>query len=267
MQNKKPVQKITKPYLTGAPTDENTLRQALRFFGMMLLVLFMTLLVCSMTGFNSMPLRIIVNMFIEVLILFVLYSKGSDLGTDAVARGEILYQHEQKGMEISQSERRIPFHKLKGFIIGLAGSLLFLICGLIIALTAQKQMTTAGALPSWMDAYLRRAEFRDALSMYTQTTGLSFTDIMRILVRVMLMPFISMAGSENSDLLLMVERLSPLLVLLPAFAYGTGYLSGPAKRTQVHSEIAENKRRRISKEKKERKARRAIAPKEPQQLN
>ena len=135
MSNKKNVPKRTKPYLTGAVTDEYTLRNALKFFFMLLLIMFMTFLVCSMTGFQSAVLRIIVNTAVELLVLTVLYSKGADLGEEAVARGEILYQHEQKGVSISKNERMIPYHPAKGFVTGLIGSSLLIICAVLLAAT------------------------------------------------------------------------------------------------------------------------------------
>ncbi len=264
MSNKKNVPKRTKPYLTGAVTDEYTLRNALKFFFMLLLIMFMTFLVCSMTGFQSAVLRIVVNTAVELLVLTVLYSKGADLGEEAVARGEILYQHEQKGVSISKNERMIPYHPAKGFVTGIIGSSILIICAVLLAATAEKQMTGAGVLPSWTDAFMRRTEFRDAVVQYAQPVSAGFTDFLRIAVRIMMMPFISLAGSENKDLLLLFEKLSPLFVLLPAFAYGAGYMQGPARRSRIHTEIAENARKRKVREKRARKAR---IPKGPQQLN
>ena len=264
MKNNRNAPEVSKPFLTGAPTDEYTLRSALKFFGMTVLILIMTFLVCSLTGFKFTVIRIIVNLFVEGLVLTVLYYKGAELGEDAVARGEILYQHDLKGENIAPSERRIPYHPLKGFLIGLIGSSLILACAILLALTAEKQMTGAGALPSWTDAFMRRSEFRDAVAAYSESTSATFTDFLRLIVRIMMMPFVSMAGSENRDLLLTFERLSPLLVLLPAAAYGFGYLQGPARRKRIHTEIAENTRKRIAREKKARKTR---TPREPQQLN
>ena len=90
-------EKKAKPFTTGAPKDENTVRQALKFFGAMFLVAFMTFLVCSMTSFNNDILRIGINLVIESLIVIIFWNKGAELGTDGVARGEIVYQHLQKG--------------------------------------------------------------------------------------------------------------------------------------------------------------------------
>lgn len=267
MASRKPELTEGKPFLKGMPTDENTVRQALKFFFMLLLVSVMTFIVCSIASFKTLWLRILVNTLIELVVLFIMYSKGTELGTEAVGRGEILYQHVEKGVEASASERRIPFHPLKGFIIGICGSLLLLIPAVLLAFTAEVQMTGAGTLPSWMEAFMRRTEISDALVQYSQSSAISFSDILRIIVRLLIMPFVSATGSEYRSVLLLLERISPLLVLLPAFAYGCGYLRGPLERRRVHSEIAENKRRKSSREKRERKARREIVPKGPQQLN
>ena len=124
MTNKAKPKETTKPFFQGKPTDENTARQALKFFGGLLLFAFMTFLVCSMTNFDSPVLRIAINVIIETLVLYIFYTRGMSLGTEGVSRGEILYQHMQKGEEAEESEKRVPFHKAKGFVIGLLGTVL-----------------------------------------------------------------------------------------------------------------------------------------------
>ena len=264
--NRKPSESA-KPFTTGAPTDENTIKHSLVFFGVILLAAFMCFIVCSMTSFKSVVLRVLINVIIEGLILLIFYTKGAQNGTDGVVRGEILYQHIQKGQDVSPGEKRVPFHPLKGFIIGLLGTAIPLILAVILAATAEKQMTTAGVLPSWTDAYLRRSEIGDALAVYSQSSPITVTDIIRIIVRILMMPLITMAGAENRDLLLLLERLSPLIVLLPAVSYGIGYMTGPARRKTIHKEIAANNRKRIARERRARKARRTPVSKGPEQLN
>ena len=80
MTQKKQSSEAAKPFMTGSQTDENTFRQALKFFGILCIMMFMTFLVCSMTGFKSPILRAIVNISIELLILFIFYTKGIELG-------------------------------------------------------------------------------------------------------------------------------------------------------------------------------------------
>ena len=266
-QDKTATVTVRKPFLKGKPTDENTFRNILRFFGLMLLLVFMTFIVCTMTGFSSAVLRIAVNLAIETLILFILFNRGTVHGTEAVSRGEILYQHQVRGQEVTENERKLPYHPAKGFLNGILGTLLMLIPAIVLAFTAQRQMTGAGVLPGWMESYLRRDDIGNALVSYTNPGGISVTEILRIIVRICIMPFISMIGGENKEALLIAEKLSPILLLLPACAYGIGYLQGPKARARIHTEIAENTKKRIRREKKARKTRQRTRPHGPQQLN
>ena len=267
MADQKNKEKVKKPFLKGSPTDENTVKQAFKFFGLLVIVAFMCFIVCSMTSFKSPVLRIGINLLIIILILTVFYNRGLQHGTEAVARGEILYQHVEKGQEVTTSEKRIPFHPLKGFINGLSGSAVFILLALILAFTAKIQQTGAGTLPSWTESYMRREAIGAALISYTHSDPLTLTDIIRIVIRMIIMPFVSMAGAENKTALLWIERMSPVILMMPAFVYGIGYLRGPSARETIHSEIAENRKKRIAREKRARKARSRTEPKGPEQLN
>ena len=265
-KRKQPVKPVEKPFLTGAPTDERTVKSALAFFGVLLMAAFMSFLVCSMFSMDNAILRVGLNAIVEIVMLMIFFNNAIGRGADAVARGEILYQRQEKGQLFSASEKAICFHPLKGYMTGLLGTLPLLICAALLAALAQRQSTGYGALPGWVSTLQQRSEVGDALAAYTVRGGMQFVDVLRIIVRILIMPFISMVGSENRDGLLLVERLSPVIVLLPALAYGTGYLQGRSERTKIHTGIAENRKSRARKEKRARKAR-VARPKGPEQLN
>ena len=129
-------------------------------------------------------------------------------------------------------------------------------------------MTGAGTLPSWMQAYTKRSDIGNALVSYLQPEGMKLLDYIRALVRIMVMPFVNIAGAGNKAGILLIERLSPLILLLPAASYGTGYLTGRNIRTQVHTAISTNDRKRIRRENRRRAARNGGGRRdEPEQLN
>ena len=267
-KKKKPVTPVSKPFVKGGPTDEMTVRKAAAHFGMLFAAAILSFLVCSMTGVESVILRVLMNGLVIAVILMIFYQRGVNDGSDAVARGEILYQRQERQLPVSESEKRMSFHPAKGFLNGALGTLPLFLVAAVYAVIAQKQVTGYGVLPGWTEIYLRRTEIGAPLTAYTQTAGLSAQDMLRIFDRICVMPFVSMAGAENTDAVLLVERLSPLLLLLPAVAGGAGYLQGVSVRTRVHTEIAENRKKRARREKKARKARLGnMKPKEPQQLN
>lgn len=263
---KKPAAPVVKPFVTGSPTDERTIPGALGVFGILVMTVVMTFLVCSMLNMKNPVLRIGLNGLVELLILFILYNSAVGRGSEAVARGEILWQKQEKGGTFAASEKAMCFHPLKGYVTAALASLPILICALLLAVTAHRQTAGAGVLPGWMSNYQQRSDIGGALIAYTQTGSLGLEDILRMIVRVAVMPFVSLVGAENRDGMLLVERLSPLLVLLPAAAYGTGYLQGRKERTKIHTGIAQSNQKRIRREKKARKAR-AARSRTPEQLN
>ena len=265
----KPVKPVTKPFLTGEMTDESTPRSALIFFGCLLLAAFMGFLVSATISGGASWFRMIINAAIILLTLIVFYTNGANRGTEAVSRGEILWQRREKGQAVSDSEKRLCFHGLKGFCVGLLGTLPLLIASVALACMTKIQVADSGTLPSWIQGYLGREEIGGALVHYTQPLGMGFVDYLRLVVRIFLMPYINIPGAANHAAVLWVERLSPLLSLLPAFAYGLGYRTGKTNRTRVHTAISENNRLRIRREKKARKARReeSARRKGPEQLN
>ena len=268
LKTKKPEHIVRKPFLTGSPADENTLKSSAAFFGSLLLVYFMSFMLCSFSGFGNAVIGVVVNVLVIGIMVIVFFNNGTNQGADAVARGEILYQKEQKGLPFSDSERSVCYHPMKGFLTGLLGTLPLIVIALVFALNVQIIMTDSGTLPSWMQTYLRRADIGNALVQYTQTSAMSLTAYLRIIVRIALIPFVTIIGTANSRGLLVLERLSPILVLIPAVSYGSGYLTGRGIRTKVHTAISENDRRRVRKERKARKARRdhsAFRP--PEKLN
>lgn len=266
VKKNQPLKPVTKPYLTGAVTDENTLKKVLKFFGSMMLIIIMCFIVCTMMNFDSDILRVGANAAVVLLVLFILYNQGQVHGAEAVARGEILYQRQEKGLEITANERRLSYHPLKGYVTALIGMIPFVILGIILAFSAERQMTSAGTLPGWTSSLLRRSDIGGALVSYTEGEPVSSVDIIRMIVRVTIMPFVSMTGSANKDLMLTVERISPILLLLPVISYGTGFLFGKNVRTRIHTQIEENRKIRKKREIKARRARRR-ASSAPEQLN
>ena len=259
---------IKKPFLTGYITDENTVKSSLQFFGTLIVVIFVAFIACVSATFSSLILRLLMNAAVIAATLMIFYNSGAGRGAEAVTRGEILYQKQEKGQQFSQSERKICFHPLKGYLTGLIGTIPFLICAVILALNSSLQMTESGTLPSWMQAYLRRSDIGNALVNYTNPEGMQAVDYFRALIRICILPFINIIGYSNKSGMLAAERLSPLIVLLPAISYGTGYLTGKKIRTRIHTVISENDKRRARKERRNRSRRTGTVRKhEPEQLN
>ena len=248
-QHKKP-RIVKKPYLTGTPMDRKTLVDALKFFGCQLAMAMIFVIAGAIMLVENLTIRVILNSSILLLAYVMFYYMGMNKGTAAVNLGEMLYTRKENGRPVPQAEQSLCYHPLKGYITALMGVIPFFACALLLALTAQKQYTGLSALPSWISSLTTREEITDPLAYYAVQQSLSLESIVRMPIRMALMPLVGMVGAENTDGLLLVERISPVLMLLPALAMGFGYTRGVSVRTQVHTSIAANNRKRAKRNKK-----------------
>lgn len=263
-QPKKP-RIVTKPYLTGSPIDRHLVTDALKIFSAYIGTAILFLVAGALLMMDNMFLRVALNLAAMVVVYAMFYVSGVSKGTAAVNMGEMLYVRKEHGRDVPAKELACCYHPYKGFIVGLLGATPLLICGLLLAFTAQQQLTGLSALPSWISAMEGREEITDALAFYQTTNTMTLETIVRMPIRMALMPLVSIVGSENTAGLLVLERLSALILLIPPVCYGFGYTRGIAARTKVHTSIAANNRKRRKKEKKQQQLR--MERKESNQLN
>ena len=254
-------------YLKGSPVDGKTARSALTFLGSLLVMAIAFLLVGMAMMMENVILRVLFNGCLLTAAVLMFFQTGAGQGAVAVNLGEMLYDRQQSGGKVTDKEQKSCYHPLKGLINGLIGSIPVVVAALVLALVARRQMTALGALPSWLSAFEGRTDIGNAVAFYHQSAALTVEDVLRVIIRVMMMPLVNLVNPYGADALLTLERLSPLVMLVPALAYGVGYTPGVRARKQVHAGIAEGEIKRKKKEKRQRKAQQRRVPKGPEQLN
>lgn len=262
---KKKVEKVSKPYLKGDVFDRTTLPGALKFFAGTVVMTIVFLIVCVMMSWGQQWLNVAINLAIVLLVYMMFAQFGMNSGADAVNQGEIMFSREEKGRPVADWERRLCYHPFKGLLSAMIGSVPLVICSIILACVTERQMTGLGALPSWVGGIEGRQEIGNALAIYHETGSMTLDAVVRLIVRMSTMPFVNIVGAANKDGMVLLERISPLLNLLPGIAYGLGYMNGVSVRTGVHTNIALGKKKAKRKQDKERRARRQAHG--PEQLN
>ena len=257
--------KIKVNYLTGSPVDGTTLKSALMFLGSLLVMALLYLLAGGIGAAMANVLGRILSGGLLLCTLMIFFATGQSSGTQAVNQGEIMQRRLETGREVTPEERARCYHPLKGFITALLDTLPVLAATLVFALIAKRQMSTPGALPSWVSGLSTRPDLLAPLAVYTQAPALTLENVLRIPVRMLILPWSGLLGIRDADGFLVLERLAPLLILLPGVCYGVGYLTGVQTRAQVHADIAAGKKKQQKKERRERKRR--AAGHEPEQLN
>lgn len=250
MQAKKKQTLVYKPYQTGKAFDGNTLKRALRLLAMTLAVSLMYLLIATALSFDMAVLRILLNALLVAGVLSLYFFSGTRDGFDDVYAGEIAYQHIEHGDDEPQRNRDRCFNKAKGFVTGAVACAIPFLIAFLFAVTAKKSEYILQALPSWTSPYLSEEGIGAALAYYGETLPVTVWDILRVVVRIMILPFVNIVGTGNAGRLLILDRLSPLIMLLPMFAYATGYLQGPKQRAMIHGNIARSNKRRARTNKK-----------------
>lgn len=241
---------IKKPYLRGNAFSALALRRGVRILSYLVLSAVMFFLLGQLMVIDIPWLRILVNLVVVAAFAGLTYTNGARVGEGDVSFAEIALSREQAGKQASRDDKDRCFHPAKGFVTVLAGALPVVILCLVYAVLAVKDHYVLGALPSWVAAYETRADIGLALSYYHDFSGIGFVDILRLVVRLLVFPFVNMVGARNADALLWVERFSPLLVLVAPLFYGVGYMRGEAYRSLVHGGIASNAKRAARKQRK-----------------
>ena len=255
---------VYKPYLRGNMVSRLAARRGLKILGLMLLFIFFGVLAGGSFGFKSAALRLVLNLAVLLFCCVLMYNEGSRMGESDVTFAEIAQKRLDEGRGVDPKDRDVCYHRGQGFFTALVGAAPFFLIALVYALIAHKQTYTLGALPDWVQGYESQSEIGGALAYYHETASAGLEDILRLLVRLMLFPYINSFGAGSYDRLFLLDRLSPLLALPVPLCYGLGYLRGPYLRALVHGNIRMARRRHNKKERKarEQRARKAQQKKE-----
>ena len=252
---------VYKPYQKGNWHSGHAAKRALRLLGFYAAFAFLYLIAGTPLQFENHALRILADVVLIFASCAIIYVDGAKMGEDEVALGEIVLTRKQAGKEVTKQELNRCFHPLKGLFIMAVAMLPFWALTIFHAVTAQKQVYTLQFLPSWVSGYQAQNEIWAPLAYYPQTAYLTVKDILLLIVRTLTLPFVGIGNLGGADSILLVDRLSPLLVCVPAAAFPLGYLTGPRSRAMVHGDIKTSANRYQKRARKAAKQRRERAAK------
>lgn len=265
-QTNKKIQEVKKPTLRGSFHGKDANKLIFRRFLAMLVLFFVFLISALVFSFEAFWLRTVCSCLVVAAAFFFTYSQGAAQGENDAGYGEIMYVRKQEGKAVSQDEQNRCFHPLKGFYAVLISALPFVAVAIFFACNTQLDVHTLGTLPSWTGALLEHNETGDALAYYSMNQHtLQYMDVLRIFVRGLIMPFVNIAVGLNNHAVLLVERLSPLLLLIAPLGYGVGYTQGVRMRIRINTSIQLGVEKKKRQQKRERKQRQRTARK-PEQL-
>jgi len=194
-KEKKRPEQIRKPFEHGAATDRNTLRSALRVFGAIVTVMVFNMLLGAVMSVDITIVRVLLSLVVLTITAVLFARAGRQRGTEDTALGENYYLQRTHGHPADPAAVRTCWHPLKGFAQALLGSLPILAAAVLLALTAVRQTYGIGVLPSWVQTMQQNGELGGALDYYNGSASLGLQDVLRVIVRMALMPFVTLIGT------------------------------------------------------------------------
>ncbi|MDO4484030.1 MAG: hypothetical protein Q4C54_06245 [Clostridia bacterium] len=255
---------VHKPYIKGSVLDNTSPFAIGKLFVTCVVQVVLYLALSMLVLSDNLVLRYVMSIITLLMTYGMYFNSGMQAGTQAVTWAENMYARQERGSVVSAGEATRGYHPLKGFVHALLGMLPVIVVTLLLAFTAQKQSTGIGALPSWVSGY-NGTDAARGLAFYAAPAVMKLEDILRVIVRVCIMPVVALVGTGDAAAVLTMERLSPLVVLVPAVMYGIGYTRGVDIRGMVHADIEQGNRKRARQQKKKQKQRRNADT--PEQLN
>lgn len=259
-------EKVTKPYLRGSMIDRTFPGAALKFFFFTVLMALAYMMGTIIMAWDHPLVIAAINIGVIAAMLIIFWQSGATSGADAVNQGEIMLQRQEKGRPVADWERSMCYHPLKGLLVALVGSIPLLVLSIVLACIAERQVHYTGSLPAYLSSMENRPEIYDALIYYRQEPEFSLLTILRPIMRVVNMPYVNLLNPDDWDAQLVLERISPVINILPALAYGVGYYMGIYVRASVHKNIAIGKQKAKRKQLRERRARQQGGHR-PEELN
>lgn len=255
-KTKPKIEEVKKPILTGSWHGEDAWRLAGKRALAMLGISAVYLIGGMLLSFDSLVGRILSSVLLVGVAFYYELAQGMSQGQTDAAFAEIMYDRKREGKEVPKKDEDRCFHPMKGFFAAFAGALPFIVFTLAFAVITKPVVYKLGSLPSWTHGLMEQSEFGDALRYYGQNTGLGAVEVMRIIARACVMPFVNIAVLISDEATLLVERLSPLLVLVAPMGYGFGYRRGLKLRAQINTGIKMGDAKKKRRERRARKQRR-----------
>lgn len=252
-KTKKP-QLVKKPIYRGKVIEKAAAKRGAKVLGSMVLVMVLYLIFGPMLMVENTFLRVVFNIALMLVAVGIMSMMGTGDGESDAALGEIVYQRKQDGKEVSKTEEDRCFNPLKGFFTAYLGAALFFVLAVVLAIFTKEESYVLGVLPTWAQNYYGDTSVGQGLDYYQISRSIGWLDIVRLAVRANVLPIFSMFEASTGASILL-ERLTPLFVLIAPTGYALGYLRGKKVREMIHSSIALSKKKKNKKDKKEKKER------------
>ncbi len=244
----------------------DVLRSAGKILVYILALGMLSLMLAQLLMTKNHALRILLNAVAFGGVWALLFLEGGAQGQKAVAHDRMLAQRVEQVAEPDKRAGR--YRPMRGALAALLAALPLFLAASALAVLAKPYTYALQDLPLWLAGYRERADIGAPLAYYAVHSAPAAADYLRIGVRLVIMPAAYIAGGFGTAASLLLDRLSPLLVLLLPSAFALGYLRGPAldRKMLARNEQAKAEHQKKIARKKKRERQRQSQGKDPRRL-
>lgn len=191
------------------------------------------LLLSVIQGVPNSMLRMGMAALLGFAVLAFYFMEGMSRGTSDAMNSRQMAKLEKMDHVVDAREDASCYHPLKAVMGSMIVFGIPLVLAIVLAVNAKPYTYELQDLPSWISgSYGMREDVMAPLGAYTQALTTSVMDWIRIVVRLFMLVFINFFGEIQTSIEL-IDRLSPLFILLYPIAYVAGYLCGPAQQAKL----------------------------------
>lgn len=247
---------VYKPIYRGKPFCGLVAKRGLKLLVYQLIFSVFYLLMGAALSAASLVIRYIVAAALLLVCIAIVWGEAAKHGESDVSIGQIVYARKQDGKPVSDDNIEKCFHPLRSVTTLLTGVLPLVILALVFSLIAKREIPSM-PVPGWISDSIQTGKdpslYYYSSEYYSMRNPTGIAEVLRVIVRTFIFPFVSLADSMDKDARLLVDRLSPILIMIPYLSYIPGYLLSTRERAQVHGSIAasdrKEKKRRMRMEK------------------
>ncbi|MBP3656762.1 MAG: hypothetical protein J6K32_08720 [Clostridia bacterium] len=184
-------------------------------------------LLSALQAIGNMTLRSVITFVVIGAMLAMYYAEGLREGAGDASWSRFYGKVEAGGKALTREEDAACYQPLKAVCVGAIMFGIPLVLAVINALLAKDYTYVMQDLPDWVtNSYGSRSDIMGPLSAYMQTDSMGADSYIRMIVRLLIMPYINLF-SDPLKMTAQIDRLSPLFMLTYPIAYVIGYLCGP----------------------------------------
>ena len=206
---------------------------ARRIIPMLILIRVLGFMLPDVQVISAYWVRAAIGAALACCMALLLYSEGLNSGVADISASRTCAQAIKDGRTLSEKEDASCYHPLKALATVIVFFGIPLVLAIVVALNAREYTYTLQSLPSWLTGtYGTRSDVMAPLAAYEQTGGMVIMDWLRLFVRLFILPMINLF-EDPQKMTAMIDRLSPLMLLLLPAAYMVGYLLSPRRADKI----------------------------------